>query len=454
MGTTKDLTAGNPLSLIIKFALPLLGGILFQQAYNIADAAIVGRYLGASALAAVGASSSAQFLTFGFCMGTMTGFSVPVAQRFGARDYDGMRRFVFCAYILAAAVALFMTSICAFFCDQILNALKTPADIFDQARVYLFTLFLGTPFIIFYNWLSSLLRAVGDSKTPFAFLVFSTMLNVVLDLVFIVCFGWGVFGAAFATVISLFVSGLLCFLYILARFQILRLKKEDRVFDPKTALVLVKIGFPMGLQFSITAIGSMIMQAANNALGTVYVSAFSAASKIKQFAISPFDALATSVSTFASQNYGAHKFDRIKKGFAQGILAGLVLGGLLALVLVLFGRQLSMIFISAKNADVLDASQKFLFISGFFYLVIPFLNVSRLTVQGLGYSNRAIFSGVIEMLARIVVSFALVPAMGWTAICFCDQAAWVSATFFIFFYCLHLIKRLQKEGESGQKSPA
>lgn len=444
MAQTKDLTVGNPLSLIIKFALPLLGGILFQQAYNIADAAIVGRFLGANALAAVGASSSAQFLTFGFCMGTMTGFAVPAAQRFGARDYDGMRRFVFCAYILAATTALVMTSLCAFFCDAILRILKTPEDIFSDARLYLFTLFLGTPFIIFYNWLSSLLRAVGDSKTPFAFLVFSTTLNVALDLLFIVCFGWGVFGAAFATVISLFASGLLCALYIRAKFEILRLKKADRVFDKKCAVTLIKIGVPMGLQFSITAIGSMIMQAANNALGTVYVSAFSAASKIKQFAISPFDALAASVSTFASQNYGAHKFDRIKKGYAQGLLAGTLLGAALAALLIFFGRQLSMIFISAKNVEVLDASQKFLFISGFFYVVIPFLNVSRLTVQGLGYSSRAMLSGAIEMFARIFVSFALVPTMGWSAICFCDQAAWVSATFFIFSYSLYLIGRLQK----------
>lgn len=444
MAQTKDLTVGNPLSLIIKFALPLLGGILFQQAYNIADAAIVGRCLGAASLAAVGASSSAQFLTFGFCMGTMTGFAVPVAQRFGARDYDGMRRFVFCAYILAAATALVMTSLCAFFCDAILRILKTPDDIYGDARLYLFTLFLGTPFIIFYNWLSSLLRAVGDSKTPFAFLVFSTTLNVALDLLFIVCFGWGVFGAAFATVISLCTSGLLCALYIRAKFEILRLKKADCAFDKKCAATLLKIGVPMGLQFSITAIGSMIMQAANNALGTVYVSAFSAASKIKQFAISPFDALAASVSTFASQNYGAHKFDRIKKGFAQGLAAGTLLGAALAAALLLFGRQLSMIFISSDNVDVLDASQKFLFISGFFYVVIPYLNVSRLTVQGLGYSSRAMLSGAIEMLARIFVSFALVPTMGWSAICFCDQAAWVSATFFIFSYSLYLIGRLQK----------
>ncbi len=386
-----------------------------------------------------------MFLTFGFCMGTMTGFAVPVAQRFGARDYDGMRRFVFCAYVLAAATALVMTSLCAFFCDEILRILKTPKDIFCDARLYLFTLFLGTPFIIFYNWLSSLLRAVGDSKTPFAFLVFSTMLNVALDLLFIVAFGWGVFGAAFATVISLFASGLLCVLYIRAKFEILRLKKADRVFDKKCAATLIKIGVPMGLQFSITAIGSMIMQAANNALGTVYVSAFSAASKIKQFAISPFDALAASVSTFASQNYGAHKFDRIKKGFAQGLAAGTLLGAALAAALLLFGRQLSMIFISSDNVEVLDASQKFLFISGFFYVVIPFLNVSRLTVQGLGYSSRAMLSGAIEMVARIFVSFALVPTMGWSAICFCDQAAWVSATFFIFSYSLYLIGRLQKE---------
>lgn len=454
MAQTKDLTVGNPLSLILKFALPLLGGILFQQAYNIADAAIVGRYLGASALAAVGASSSVQFLTLGFCTGTMIGFSVPVAQRFGAHDYSGMRRFVFCAWLLIAATAVSVTSLCAIFCEKILSLLQTPADIFDDSWKYLFIIFLGIPFIILYNWLSSLLRAVGDSKTPFAFLVFSTILNIGLDLLFIVVFAWGVLGAAVATILSQGTSGLLCLLYIHFNFDVLRLNKEDRRFDGRFALTLIKIGVPMGLQFSITAVGSMIMQGANNALGTVYVSAFSAATKIKQFAISPFDALATSVSTFASQNYGAHKFDRIKKGFSQGILVGLCLGAFLAFVLVFFGRQLSMIFISGENEEILDASQKFLFIGGFFYPVISLLNVSRLTVQGLGYSNRAIFSGVIEMFARIIVSLAIVPVLGWTAICFCDQAAWVCATFFIFSYCIHLIGRLQKEGESRQKFPA
>ncbi len=445
MAKTKDLTVGSPLALIIKFALPLMAGNLFQQAYNIVDAAIVGRYLGAPALAAVGASSSVQFLVLGFCTGTMVGFSIPVAQQFGAHDEKNMRRYIFAADILAFAIAAVMTTVCALLCGNILRVMQTPSDIFHEAWVYLLIIFLGIPFIILYNYLSGILRAMGDSKTPFVFLVISTVLNIFLDLIFIIAFGWGVAGAGAATILSQALSGFTCLIYIHLKYEILRIKKEDSTFEMKYYSTLLGMGLPMGLQFSITAVGSMIMQSVNNALGTVFVSAFSAATKIKQFCIAPFQALSAAVSTFASQNYGAHKFDRIKKGFLQGVATGVTMGVFVGSVLVFFGRPLSMIFISRDFPEILDASKQFLRVAGFFYPFLGLLDLSRMTVQGLGYSNRAIFSGVIEMIARITVSFTLVPLFGWTAICFCDQTAWVCASCFIFPYCIHLIKKISRD---------
>lgn len=451
-GQTKDLTEGNPLYLILSFAFPLLLGNLLQQTYNLCDAAIVGRFLGAGALAGVGASSSVQFLVLGFCTGSCTGFAVLTAQSFGAKDYNAMRQYIYVSWVLVAFLAVSITSVCALSCNKILALLQTPSDIYKDAYEYLLIIFLGIPFILLYNFSAAILRSIGDSRTPFVFLAFCTVLNIILDVLFIVIFKSGCKGAALATIISQGISGILCLVYMLKNYELLKLKSQDRVFDYSKMKKLLIVGIPLGLQFSITAIGSMIMQSANNALGSVYVSAFTAATKIKQFAISPFDALSTSVSTFVSQNYGAGKFSRIKKGFRQGIISGVILGLVLGLILIFGGRSLSMLFISSDYPDILDASGRFLKVGGFFYLIIPFLNVSRLTVQGLGFSRKAIFSGVIEMAARIIVSFTLVPVLGYFAICFCDQTAWVSATFYIFPYCLHCLKKIQKELEERKSA--
>lgn len=437
-----DMTEGNPLSLILRFAVPLLLGTLFQQTYNIADAAIVGRFLGHRALAAVGASSSVQFLVLGFCEGLCVGFSVPVAQMFGGKKYDFMRQFVFNAAVITAVLGAVITGLCTIFCDGILFILSTPSDIYKDAYSYLLIIFFGIPSMLMYNLLAAFLRAIGDSRTPFIILVVSTILNVILDVAFIIIFKAGCSGTALATVISQVISGLLCLLYIISRCGVLRLKKPDMYYDGKKVKLLLSMGVPMGLQYSITAIGSMVMQSANNALGSVYVSAFTAGTKIKQFAISPFNSLAAAVATFAGQNYGAGRYKRIHEGFWKGTGAGILLGIFTGTVLILFGRTLSMMFIPASEVEILDAAGKYLFIGGFFYPVISFLNCSRLTVQGLGYSNRAIYSGVMEMIARISVSVFCVPVMGYTAICFCDQAAWVCATCYIFPYCLHLLKKI------------
>lgn len=445
---TKNMTEGRPLGLILRFALPLLIGNLLQQGYNLVDAAIVGRFLGTGALASVGASSSVQFLVMGFCIGACCGFCVPVAQKFGARDYSSMRRYIYNSFILTAVLAVVLTVACALLCTNILEILSTPADVFQGAWVYLFILFLGIPFTLLYNLTSGIMRAIGDSKTPFIFLAISTILNVFFDLFCIVVLKWGCAGAAIATVSAQAISGFLCLFYIIRKYPVLKMQKEECHLIGDYQKTLMIMGFPMGLQFSITAIGSMVMQSANNGLGSVYVSAFTAASRLKMFAMCPFDALATAVSTFCSQNYGAKKLDRIKQGLLQGTTVGVFYGIAVGIILIFFGRELSMIFVTGGEDAVLDASGQLLHYSGYFYWALGILNVVRLCTQGLGYSGRAIFSGVVEMIARIVVSVWFVPVFGFMAICFADQAAWVTAVMYILPTCIYCVKKIEKEFNS------
>ena len=406
---TKDMTEGNPLLLILKFTLPLLAGNLLQQGYNVADAAIVGRFLGTNALAGVGASSSVQFLILGFCIGTCTGFCVPVAQRFGAGDYSTMRRFVFNSFIITAVIAVVLTALCAIFCTQIVELLATPDDIFDDAYIYLLVILLGIPFTLLYNLTSSIMRAVGDSRTPFLFLAFACFANIFLDIFCITTLHWGVAGAAIATITSQLMSGLLCLVYMMKKYPVLHMEKEECHVQGDLVKNLIVMGFPMGLQFSITAIGSMVMQAATNNLGSVYVSANTAASRLKNFTMCPFDAIAAAVSTFCGQNYGAKKMDRIRQGLRQGVLAGIIYGIVIGIVMIVFGRQMSMIFVDGSETAVLDASRDMLFYSGFFYWILGILIIVRLCVQGLGYSGRAVLSGVVEPIGAVLTILAALP---------------------------------------------
>lgn len=443
----KSMTEGKPLPLILQFAPPLLIGNLFQQTYNIVDAAIVGRYLGTEALASVGASSSVQFLVLGFCIGICCGFAIPIAQRFGAKDYRLMRVYLFHGAVLSAAAAVILTLLCAVFCPQILHLLSTPENIYAGAYQYLLIIFLGIPFNLLYNLLSCVLRAVGDSRTPFIFLAIATALNILLDLVCILGLHWGVSGAAAATITAQAVSGLLCLFYILRKVPLLHIQREECRMDGHVTKTMFAMGVPMGLQYSITAIGSMVMQSANNSLGSVYVSAFTAAMRIKQFAMCPFDAIATGVSTFCGQNLGARKPDRIKKGIRQGVTVGVLYGLCAGLVLIFFGRSLSLLFVSKSAVDVLDASGTYLRCLGYFFWSLGILNVCRMTTQGLGFSGRAVFSGAVEMAARIFVSLAFVPVFHFGAICYADQSAWISACLYIVPVCIGCVKKISKSQE-------
>ena len=438
----KDMTSGNPLKLIIRFALPLLLGNLLQQLYNVADAAIVGHYLGSNALAAVGVTSSVQFLIFGFCIGSCTGFCVPIAQKFGAKDYKRMRSLVYNSILLTILLSVIITAACVILTPAILKFLSTPADIWEDSYIYIIIMFSGIPFTLLYNLSASILRAMGNSRTPFLFLSISTVTNIFLDYYCVAILNWGCAGAAAATVASQAFSGILCAYVLLKKYEILHMMANEKKADRKEMKQLLLMGIPMGLQFSITAIGSMVMQSSNNALGSLYVSAFTAASRIKMFAMCPFDAIATGVATFCSQNYGAGKIARIRKGYHIGTIISVIYGLFAGSLLIIFGKASCLIFLSSTEDTILSAAGLFLNRSGFFFWVLGLLNLNRTAVQGLGYSGRAMISGVMEMIARISVVVLFVPAFGFEAICLADPAAWIAADFYIIPTCLYVLSKL------------
>ena len=441
----KNMTEGRPFRLILRFAVPLLMGNLLQQTYNIIDAAIVGRVLGTQALAAVGATSSVQFLVLGFCIGSCTGFGVPIAKCFGAGKMEEMRNYIFNSLVMAAGIALLMTVACALLCPWILHILSVPEEIYGNAYRYQLVIFLGIPFTILYNLLSSILRSVGDSRTPFIFLAISTVLNIGLDFFCIVVLKWGCTGAAIATVTAQALSGIMCAVFIWKKAAIIRPAGRDCVLKVNVSKNLLVMGVPMGLQFSITAIGSMVMQSANNSLGSIYVSGFTAGLRLKQFLMCPFDAIGSAVSVFCGQNLGAGKVRRIRTGIWTGLGIAVTYGLIAGIVMILFGRQMSLLFVSKEAGEVLDASAKYLRCMGYFFWCLAILNICRMSTQGLGFSGRAIFSGVTEMFARIIVSVGFVRYYGYTAICFADQTAWVTACCYIVPMCFICLKKISRE---------
>lgn len=444
MATSKEMTAGPPLPLIFNFTLPLLLGNLLQQTYSLVDAAIVGKFLGINSLASVGASSSVIFLILGFCNGCSCGFGIPVAQKFGARDYSTMRRYVSVSLQLSVVLSIIIAIITSLYCADILRMIRTPENIFDDAYAYLLVTFIGVPCTFLYNLLSSVIRALGDSKTPFWFLLFSTILNILLDFFCILVLDWGVLGASVATVFSQGVSALLCYLYMYRRFQILKSTPNERKFQPKLAKTLMYIGVPMGLQFSITAIGSIMLQSANNALGTACVAAFTSAIRIKMFFICPFESLGIAMATYSGQNYGAGKPERIWTGIKVSSLMMIIYAAFTFVVLMLGSRFLALLFVDASEIEILKNTELYLHVSCYFFPTLGLLCILRYTIQGAGYTNLAMLSGVSEMIARTLVSLYAVPVWGFIAVCFGDPSAWIAADLFLIPAFIYVYRRLKK----------
>ena len=434
--TVKDLTVGSPMKLILSFMLPLLFGLLFQQFYSMVDTVVVGKFLGVDALAGVGSTGSINFMVLGLCNGICAGFAIPVAQKFGQKDFEGLRRFVGNMIWLGTVIALIVTLATTTLCASILRWMDTPEETFSFAYDYIWVIFLGIPATMLYNLLSGVIRSLGDSKTPLAFLILSSLLNVALDVLFIVLFRMGVAGAGWATLLSQLISGLMCLGFIIKRFPLLHLGREDLQFRWVYARHLLNMGLPMGLQYSITAIGSILLQTAVNGLGANAMAAVTAGSKVYMLCACPYDAIGTTAATYAGQNLGAGKPERVHQGVRACTVLGVVYAAGIFLAMYFLGSQLCLMFLDTKDAAAVAAigtlSRQFLLTNLVFFVPLLFVNLLRFTIQGLGFSEFAVFAGVFEMVARGVFGLCLVPWLGFPAVCFASPAAWVMADLFLF----------------------
>ena len=442
---TKDMTKGEPFKLILWFSVPLLLGNIFQQLYSMVDTIIVGKIIGTQALAAVGTTGPLNFLVLGFASGITSGFAVLVAQRFGAGDEKGLRRAVTSATILIAAFTVVLTLASVLGTKALLRMIHTPDDIFQDAYRYIVVIFGGMVTMMLYNFLACILRALGDSKTPLYFLILSSVLNIVLDLIFIVNFGMGVAGAAWATVIAQGVSGVLCFVYMKFKFPILRLKKEDWKAEPWMYRRHLFIGLPMAFQFSITAVGTVILQGALNLFGSTKIAAYTAASKVEQLVTQPAGTFGVTMANYSGQNLGADRVDRIKEGVTKCTVLTLIFAVLASVILFTCGEFLTSLFIDGNQPEVMESAMTYLRICALFF---PFLNmifVYRNMLQGVGHSLMPLMAGVFELIARAVVSFTLPGVLGFTGICLAGPIAWVAAAVPLGITYFIDIKQMMKE---------
>lgn len=444
MANVRDMTVGSPARNILYFALPLVLGYVLQHLYQVVDAAIVGRWVGVEGLAAVGASSSIMFLFLGFCNGACAGFSVPVAQAFGAKEYSLMRQYVANAIRIGIWISVLLTIPICVLCSPILRLVNVPDDIFHQAWIYLMLQFLGIPLAIAYNLLAGFIRSLGNSKEPFYFLLVSSATNIILDLIFVIVFRWGVFGAGFATLISQVVSVSLCYSFIIRQMKMLIPVGEERRYDSDHVTHLLNNGIPMGLQFSITGIGVIMLQSANNALGTMYVAAFTASMRVKYVFTTVFENIGVAMATYCGQNIGARRLDRVKSGLkaATGIM--LVYFVFTFAVIFPFADEMMALFVDPSQRQIIDLASQYMRISNYFYPVLGMLTIFRYSIQGLGYSTLSLMSGVMEMLARCAVSIWMVPAMGFMGVCLGDPAAWCAADLFLFPAMYFLLRHLEQ----------
>ena len=445
-GTT-DLTVGKPLFQILRFALPLVLGTLFQQLYSFADTVIVGRCLGTDALGAVGTTYSLNFLILGFVQGACVGFGIPVAETFGAKDKGGLRKYLFNGALLCVVLSVVFTISTTLMAGPLLQLIHTPEELYADAVLYIRILFLGIPATVLYNYASSVLRAMGDSQHPFYFLLAASVLNIGLDYLLIVPMGMGVDGAAIATVLSQLLSGGLCAFWFFTRTA----KQEELTFRGQSSLLsaghckrLAYIGFPMGFEYSVSAIGAVIMQDAINLLGSTAVAAQTAGEKIRQMFTLPMESVGMAMATYVGQNHGAHRTDRIKQGIKDGCTIQLTYC-VAAWVVIFFVKPYAVgLVLGDADPAVTAGAIQYLAIMSMLFCFHGLLMIFRNTLQGLGYSVQAIISGVGELIGRSLGGLlAVKTGLGYVGICLSNPFAWGLA----MLYCMFMVRRVLKREE-------
>lgn len=427
----KDLTQGKPARVLLRFALPVIGGNLFQLFYTLADSVIVGRTLGADALAAVGSTSIIIYLVLCFIQGFTGGFGICLGQRFGAKDQAGMERSVRISWTLSLFFTLVLTVLCCLLAHPILRWMQTPEAIYEAAYDYMFVILLGTGATIFYNMISNMLRALGDSRTPVIFLVASSLGNVVLDILFIVPLRMGVAGAAWATVLSQLISAVLCTIVGVRNYPVMRLRlssfRMNRMEWRQETAAHLKVGFPMGFQMSVMCIGQLAMQAAVNALGPSAIAGYTAATKVDQFSVLMNNALGIAAANYVAQNYGAKLYGRIREGVRAALIQLTTANVLMAALMLVCRRQVVSLFIDAPTAAVVEYAMGYLVAVAPFYPLLGFLLIYRSAEQSMGDSRSPFMACMIELVVRIAATTFLSRLIGYTGVCLASPLAWLGA---------------------------
>ena len=444
---TRDMTTGSPLARILAFCAPLLVGNLFQQVYNLADSILVGRLLGVRAFAAVGATGALSFLILGFALGICSGFAIPIAQSFGAGDMDTVRSRTGQTVWLGLFFSALITAVTYFGTDEILRLMRTPDEIYDDAYRYIFIVFMGTGFTILYNLASGVLRALGDSRTPLYFLMGAVTVNVLLDLLFMGGWGMGVEGAAYATILSQAASGLACLLYIRRKVPLLRLTRRDLRPSLRRMGTIAAIGVPMGLQFSITAVGSILLQSAVNGLGADAVAAVSAGAKVHNIVAAPLETCGVAMATYCGQNLGAGRIDRIREGMRAMVVVSFLYCGFGFLVNAFAGSDIARLFVDASETAILANVRRYLISMSSFYPLLALIFLLRNGLQGMGFSQQAMLAGLSELVARAAMAFGFVGRFGFRAVCFANPAAWLAADLILLALYRLEIRKLDTEPE-------
>lgn len=452
MVMAKSMTSGKPAKLILLFALPLIVGNVFQQFYSMADTIIVGRTIGVNALAAVGCTGSISFFVLGFVMGFTSGLAIIAAQRFGAQDEEGIKSSFAASLLLGAAVSVILTVLAVLLARPFLEMLQTPPEIIDDAAAYITIIFWGIPASLLFNLASNMMRALGDSRTPLFFLIFTCCVNIALDFTFILVFHMGVAGAGVATILSQLLSGVLCMIYIMKKVPLLWVKREHFRVGKEEILRHLRIACPMAFQMSIIAIGALILQFALNGLGAVSVAAYTAAQKIDTIATMPINSLGAAMSTYSAQNYGANRIDRIRKGVFQCILMSVSFSIVMGMVNIFAGSKLAAIFVGSGEKEVLSLARTYLSINGTFYFILALLFIYRFTLQGLGKGLVPTIAGVMELVMRTASALILVNSFGFAGACMANPLAWAGALVPLaaaYYVIMH--KMSGKGGDSQQK---
>ena len=439
---TNDLTEGKVSRVFLGFFFPMLFTNLLQQLYTFADAAIVGKGLGDNAFAAVGNMSALTLLIIGFAQGITNGFSVIVAQHFGSRDMHALRKSVAESIKLSFVLSFILTAISLFFLKIVLNIMRTDTVILKESLVYGYIIFGGLIVTMAYNLCSCILRALGDSKTPFLAIMISSILNILLDCLCIFVLKMGVGGAAIATVLAQLISVIIC-VYRLRKTECVHLTRDDFKRDFLLSLELLKNGVPMACMNSVTAVGCMIVQSHVNALGVAYTSAYSACNKYVNLFMLPSVTAGFSISAFTSQNYGAKKYGRIKLGVRVGVMIGLISYLVLGSSMVLFPETLAKLLLNGQQP--IELAVKFLRISGSMFFTLNFLFIYRSTVQGMGKPFIPMCSGLLEMGMRILVIMLFIHRIGFEATAYAEVVAWIGAFGLNFVAYLTVMRKKQTE---------